>query len=101
MLARPGREYTTTDVAVLLDTAADYLLETVITGHAAYYRLYHQALADRLREREQQRGRPVSAQRAIWECLLAGTPRHRDGSPAWPAAHPYLTSQRPAGHHRW
>ena len=51
-LARPGRSYTLSDIATLLDTAADYLIETVITGQAAYYRLYHQALSDRLRERD-------------------------------------------------
>ena len=96
-LARPGRSYTADDVATLLDTAADYLIETVITGQAAYYRLYHQALSDRLRERDQQHPRPVSAAQTIYQCLLDTVARHPDGTRDWPAAHPYLHSQL-AGH---
>ena len=96
-LARPGRRYTAVDVATLLDTAADYLIETVITGQAAYYRLYHQALADRLRERDQQHPRPVSAAQTVYQCLLDTVARHPDGTRDWPAAHLYLHSQL-AGH---
>ena len=96
-LARPGRSYTAGDVATLLDTAADYLIETVITGQAAYYRLYHQALSDRLRERDQQHPRPVSAAQTIYQCLLDTVARRPDGARDWPAAHPYLHSQL-AGH---
>jgi WD40 repeat protein len=96
-LARPGRSYTAGDIATLLDTVADYLIETVITGQAAYYRLYHQALADRLRERDKQHPRPVSAAQAIYQCLLSGVARYPDGTRDWPAAHPYLHSQL-AGH---
>jgi hypothetical protein len=69
-VARPGRCYTAGDIATLLDTVADYLIETVITGQAAYFRLYHQALSDRLRERDQQHPRPVSAAEAVYKCLL-------------------------------
>ena len=44
-LARPGRSYTVRDASAVLDTAAaDFLIETVRTGQATYYRLYHQAL---------------------------------------------------------
>ncbi len=96
-LARPGRSYTTGDIATLLDTAADYLIETVIAGQAAYYRLYHQALADRLRERDQQHPRPVSAAQTICRCLLSTMAHHPDGTRDWPAAHPYLLGQL-AGH---
>ena len=96
-LARPGRSYTIGDVATLLDTAADYLIETVITGQAGYYRLYHQALSDRLRERDQQHPRPVSAAQTIYECLLDTVARRPDGTRNWPAAHPYLHGQL-AGH---
>ena len=92
-LARPGRSYTNRDVASLLDTAADYLIETVITGQAAYYRLYHQALADRLRERDQQHRRPVSAAQTVYRCLLDTVARVPDGTFNWPTAHPYLHSQ--------
>ncbi len=96
-LARPGRRYTTGDLAALLDTAADYLIETVLIGQAAYYRLYHQALSDRLRERDQQHPRPVSAAQTIYQCLLDTVARRPDGSRDWAAAHPYLHSQL-AGH---
>ena len=92
-LARPGRRYTVDDVAALLDTAADYLVETVITGEAAYYRLYHQALSDRLRARDQQHLRPVSVAQTIYECLLGTVTRRPNGTRDWPTAHPYLRSQ--------
>ena len=96
-LARPGRSYTLSDVAALLETAADYLVETVITGHARYYRLYHQALSDRLRERDQQHRRPVSAAETVYRCLLDTVALRPDGTRNWPIAHPYLHSQL-AGH---
>ena len=96
-LARPGRSYTAGDIGTLLDTAADYLIETIITGQAAYYRLYHQALSDRLRERDEQHPRPVSAAQAIYQCLLGTVARHPDGTRDWLAAHPYLHTQL-AGH---
>ena len=96
-LARPGLRYTVSDVNRVLDTAADYLIETVKTGEAAYYRLYHQALSERLRERDQQHPRPVSATQAIYQCLLNTVDHHPDGAYNWPAAHPYLHSQLP-GH---
>jgi len=96
-LARPGRSYTADDVAKLLDTAADYLIETVVTGQAAYYRLYHQALSDRLRERDQEHSRPVSAAQTVYQCLLGTVAGRPDGTRDWTAAHPYLRSQL-AGH---
>jgi WD40 repeat protein len=96
-LARPGRSYTVGDVATLLDTAADYLIETVSTGQGASYRLYHQALADRLRERDQQRPRAVSAAQAVYQCLLGTMTPNPDGTHDWRTAHPYLQSQL-AGH---
>ena len=97
-LARPGRSYSADDVATLLDTAADYLVETVVTGQAAYYRLYHQALSDRLRgERRPHIPRPVSAAQTIYQCLLGTVAGHPDGARNWPAAHPYLQGEL-AGH---
>ena len=96
-LARPGRSYTTGDAATLLDTAADYLVETVITGQAAYYRLYHQALSDRLRERHQHHRQPVRAAQAVYQCLLGAVAHDPGEALNWPAAHPYLHSQL-AGH---
>ena len=92
-LARPGRSYTVGDVAMLLDTAADYLIETVITGQAAYYRLYHQALSDRLRDRDQQHPRPISAAQTVYQCLLDTVAVRPGGARDWTTAHPYLRSQ--------
>jgi WD40 repeat protein len=95
-LARSGRRYTAADLAGLLDTAADYLIETVVAGQTSYYRLYHQALTDRIRERDQH-PRPVSAAQIVYQCLL-GTVSHRPGGARnWLDAHPYLHSQI-AGH---
>ena len=96
-LAGPGRSYTVGDVAALLDTDADYLIETVITGKAAYYRLYHQALSDLFRERDQKDPRRVSAAQTVYQCLLGTVAPHPDGTPNWLAAQPYLHSQL-AGH---
>jgi hypothetical protein len=93
----PGRSYTVGGVATLLGTAADYLIETVVTGQAAYYRLCHQTPSDRLRERNQQHPRPVSTAQIVYQCFLATMSRHPDGARNWMAAHPYLRSQ-PAGH---
>ena len=92
-LARPGRSYSLGDAAALLDTAADYLIETVVAGQAAYYRLYHQALSDRLREADQRDPRPVSTAQVIFDCLLDVVARGPDGARNWAAAHPYLQSQ--------
>jgi hypothetical protein len=92
-LARPGRNYTDVDVDALLDTAADYLIETVITGQAAYYRLYHQAFSDRLRERDQQHPRPVSIAQTLYQRLLDTVSCNPGRTRDWPTAHPYLRSQ--------
>ena len=94
-LAGPGRSYNLVDVRELLDTAADYLIETVITGEAAYYRLYHQALADRLREGDHRR--PIASPQTIFQSLLGAVPRRADNRPNWLAAHPYLQAHL-AGH---
>ena len=91
-LARPGRSYQPGDVATLLDTAADYLVESVLTGQASYYRLYHQALSDRLRERDQQRAQPAGAMQTIYHCLLdtvTAVPPG-EGMRRWGGADPYV-----------
>jgi WD40 repeat protein len=92
-LASPGRSYKLKDVNKLLDTAADYLIETVITGQAVYYRLYHLALSERLHERYQQHPRPFSVQYTIYHCLLGSITSNPDGTRNWLDAHPYLHSQ--------
>jgi WD40 repeat protein len=96
-LARPGRSYTVGEVVTLLDTAADYLIETIITGQAAYFRLYHQALSDRLRERDKQHSRAVSAERIVYQSLLSSVAVNPGGDRDWATAHPYLHHQL-AGH---
>ena len=89
-LARPGRSYTI-DVARLLETPTDDLIET-ITGQAVYYRLYHQALADWLRDRHQHDHRLVTATRPS----TSACSRPSGGSewyPSWLTADPYLLDQ--------
>ena len=93
-LARPGSSYAVSDVATLVDTAADYLIETIITGQAVYYRLYHQALSDRLRERDQHHPRPVSMAQAIYRCLVDTVASDPNG-PNWSAISPSCAANWP------
>ena len=68
-LAGPGRTYTVKDIGWLLDTAADYLLETTAdtgTGSGTAYRLYHQALVDHLRDQDPTGGGPVEERAYQW-----------------------------------
>ncbi|WP_146060337.1 hypothetical protein [Amycolatopsis sp. CA-128772] len=94
-LAMPGREYTSADVSGLLSGDADYLIETVVDEEATYYRLYHEALAERLRERDQPR--PFEARHIVYEALQAAIPRDGEMQADWSIAHPYLRKCLP-GH---
>jgi hypothetical protein len=90
-LAGPGRTYTEIDVRWLLDTAADYLLETTAdTGTGSYtaYRLYHQALIDQLRDQDPTGGGPV--EEGAYELLLDSVARCPQGVLDWQHAHPYI-----------
>jgi hypothetical protein len=90
-LAGPGRIYNEVDIRWLLDTAADYLLETTAdtgTGSGTAYRLYHQALIDRLRDQDPAGGGPVEERAYRW--LLDSVPGRPQGHADWQRAHPYI-----------
>jgi hypothetical protein len=96
-LARPGQSYTLADVDGLLDTAADYLIETVVASEAEYYRLYHQALASRLISRDRRQARATPVEGIIVNSLLATLPQGPTGTRLWNVSHPYLRHHL-AGH---
>jgi WD40 repeat protein len=90
-LAVPGRIYNEVDIRWLLDTAADYLLETTAdtgTGSGTAYRLYHQALIDRLRDQDPAGGGPVEERAYRW--LLDSVPGRPQGHADWQRAHLYI-----------
>jgi WD40 repeat protein len=83
-----GVRYTDSDIRWLLQNAGAYIVET--TEHErSVYRLYHEALAEHLREVS----RGVDAQRRIARTLVAAVPEGAKGGPDWPRAHPYIRSQ--------
>lgn len=75
------------DVDWLLEKAAAYIAEVVDDGRSVY-RLYHQALAEHLRERH--RWGSTAAQGRIVDALLATVPRDSGGNSDWFVAHRYL-----------
>ncbi|WP_422739708.1 caspase family protein [Micromonospora sp. WMMD729] len=87
-----GRECTEDDVDWLLVAAGAYIAE-VVEHDRSVYRLYHQTLAEHLR---QDRWRPaVQAQQRIVAALLAEVPGHGSGQPSWFETHPYLRLNLP------
>jgi WD40 repeat protein len=96
-LAEQGT-YTDDDVSWLLTAAAAYLVE----GREVYprdsgtegrsvYRLYHQALADHLRDES----KTADVQSRIVDALVASVPREPAGAIDWFGAHPYILSYLP------
>ena len=88
-LARPGRTYTVTDIGWLLDTAADYLLETTAdtrTGSGTAL----SALPPRPRSTicgTMSPARPVEEQ--VYQSAISTPPPPREGLD-WQHAHPYI-----------
>ncbi|MGC4985956.1 caspase family protein [Streptomyces sp. DT193] len=78
--------YTDEDVLRFRQRAGSYVIEDTLEGRSVY-RLYHQALAEHVREM-----RPVTEQThaAFSEVLQASAPRRADGGPDWQRAHPYV-----------
>ncbi|MER5924965.1 caspase family protein [Streptomyces mirabilis] len=78
--------YTDEDVLRFRQRAGSYVIEDTLEGRSVY-RLYHQALAEHVREM-----RPASdqTQAAFAEVLRASAPRRADGGPDWQRAHPYV-----------
>jgi WD40 repeat protein len=83
-LATP-RRYGTDDLAWLLDSAADYLVETRTEDGPPVYRIFHQALIDHLRPEHKE----SQAQRELAKVLLQAVPPGAAG-PDWAHAPPYI-----------
>lgn len=83
--ALAGRPYTDEDLLWLRRNAGSYVVEATEAGRSAY-RLYHQALAEHLREGVDRR----AAHAGFVDALLSRIPRNDDGSRNWERAHPYV-----------
>jgi WD40 repeat protein len=79
-----GRTYTDDDLDWLRRQAGAYVVEATEAGRSAY-RLYHQALAEYLREETDLHGVHAAFTRA----LLRRVPPTADGDRDWDRAHPY------------
>ncbi|WP_327243739.1 hypothetical protein [Streptomyces sp. NBC_01320] len=86
-VANPGPELSAEDRATtdeLLRAARFYIRRNVDGEGTPLYRLFHQGLADRLRER------PVLDASTVWERLLATVGTSSSGRRRWESAEPYL-----------
>jgi hypothetical protein len=83
-------EYSERDVArLLVDTSAVDLLHRTVRGERAAFRLFHEALAEYLRD-ESTRYRPAAqTQRRLTEVLLGHVPRTSAGGRDWSRADEY------------
>jgi WD domain, G-beta repeat len=77
--------YNDDDIRWLQHAAAAYLVESREGGRSVY-RLYHQALAEHLRDQTWQ----TELQGRLAQALIASTPTGADGRPDWLATHPYI-----------
>ncbi|MGW2611980.1 caspase family protein [Streptomyces mirabilis] len=80
-----GTGYGDEDLLWLRRHAGSYVVEAV-EAHRSAYRLYHQALAEHLREGVD----AVAAHGAFTEVLLSRVPLDHTGERIWSRAHPYL-----------
>jgi WD40 repeat protein len=80
-----GRSYTDEDLVWLRRTAGSYVVEATESGRSAY-RLYHQSLAEYLREGTD--ARAVHA--AFTDVLTDRVPFRSDAGRDWSRAHPYV-----------
>lgn len=79
-----GRRYTNEDLHQLRRDAGAYVVEAVEDGRSVY-RLYHEAMAEYLRQ-----GQDAGvAHRAFTRALRWAVPYRLDGTPDWARAHPY------------
>ncbi|MGC7100706.1 AAA family ATPase [Amycolatopsis lurida] len=78
-----GQRYTNADLDWLIREAGFYVVEA-LEGARSVYRLYHEALAEHLRDSDDQ----PSVQACIVEFLTGRTPT-RGGRPDWSRTHPY------------
>lgn len=87
-----NRPFGEDDVDWLLEKAAAYIAEVVDHGRSVY-RLYHQALAEHLRDHY--REGPAAAQDRIVNAMLGTIPRDSDGKTDWFVAHRYIHAHLP------
>ncbi|MGW2874438.1 hypothetical protein ACWDCZ_40405, partial [Kitasatospora sp. NPDC001225] len=79
-----GRAYTDDDIVWLREQAGAYIVEAT-EGNRSAYRLYHEALAEHLRENTD----PRAVHAAFTHVLTDRVPQRADGSRDWSRAHPY------------
>ncbi|SOE14186.1 WD-40 repeat-containing protein [Streptomyces sp. 2323.1] len=79
-----ARTYTDDDLLWLRDTAGSYAVEATESGRSAY-RLYHQALAEHLRDGID----PQAVHAAFTDVLIDRVPYRGDSTRDWSRAHPY------------
>jgi WD40 repeat protein len=82
-----GRKYDDGDVSWVLAHAGSFVSEQNDAGRSTY-RLFHEALADYLREMN--RGREAEVHLRFTRTLVEHTPRSTEGQTDWPRAHPYV-----------
>jgi WD40 repeat protein len=87
-----GRSYTDDDLIELRRTAGSYIVEDRHQGHSVY-RLYHEALAEALRED----WTPAAVHQAFTAFLRGHTPALSPDGVDWSRAHPYVVFHL-AGH---
>ncbi|MFZ3470587.1 caspase family protein [Streptomyces sp. 4.24] len=91
--ALSGVPCTDDDVDWLLRHAGAYVLEVPVSDGRSVFRLYHEALAEHLRDPRRAR----EDQRRMTCALLSSIPARLDGAPDWARSHPYVLSHLP-GH---
>ncbi|SDE32850.1 caspase family protein, partial [Streptomyces sp. AmelKG-A3] len=79
-----GRTYTDDDLLWLRHNAGSYVVEATQDDRSAY-RLYHEAMAEHLRENTDDR----AVHTAYVRVLTDRVPYRADGTPDWSRAHPY------------
>lgn len=90
--ALSGVPCTDEDVDWLLRKAGSYVLEVPVGDDRSVFRLYHEALAEHLRDPR----RAAEDRRRMTDTLLASIPALPDGERDWERAHPYLPAYLPA-----
>ncbi|GAA3037470.1 caspase family protein [Streptomyces glomeratus] len=81
------------DIEWLFRYAGAYVVEVPSGDERSVFRLYHEALAEHLRNPR----RDTENQRRLTETLLGAVPHHRGGERDWARAHPYVLRHL-AGH---
>jgi WD40 repeat protein len=89
-------EYSERDVArLLVDTSAVDLLQRTVRGDRAAFRLFHEALAEYLRQESTLYRSAAETQRRFTDVLLAHVPRTQAGDRDWSRADEYTRTYLP------